>query len=143
MPARSKKKEAVNHPQHYGGADNPYEVIKVLRAWLTPEEYIGALKFNVIKYEARARDKNELEDYEKAKWYQDELVRFMKERADSGAETLDFTFDSFITRHRMTSMDRFDGFEVVVLRTWDKDKLPKGLRDGSRVRAKVTLKIID
>ncbi|HMA74924.1 MAG TPA: hypothetical protein VKP67_26040 [Xanthobacteraceae bacterium] len=25
--------EAVNHPAHYGGADNPYEAIKVIEAW--------------------------------------------------------------------------------------------------------------
>ena len=25
--------EAVNHPPHYGGADNPYEAIKVIEAW--------------------------------------------------------------------------------------------------------------
>ena len=24
------KKELVNHPQHYGGKDNPYEAIKVI-----------------------------------------------------------------------------------------------------------------
>ena len=47
--------EAVDHPAHYGGKDNPYEVIKVLEAWLTPEEFAGFLKGNVIKYQARAR----------------------------------------------------------------------------------------
>ena len=26
-------KEMVNGPQHYGGVDNPYEVIKVCEAW--------------------------------------------------------------------------------------------------------------
>ena len=26
-------KEQVNHPQHYGGEDNPYEAIKVIDAW--------------------------------------------------------------------------------------------------------------
>ena len=26
-------KEAVNNPSHYGGADNPYEAIKVIDAW--------------------------------------------------------------------------------------------------------------
>jgi hypothetical protein len=30
--------EKVHHPLHYGGADNPYEVIKVLQHWLTPEQ---------------------------------------------------------------------------------------------------------
>lgn len=25
--------DAVNHPAHYGGEDNPYEAIKVIEAW--------------------------------------------------------------------------------------------------------------
>lgn len=25
--------EIVNHPSHYGGADNTYEAIKVIEAW--------------------------------------------------------------------------------------------------------------
>jgi len=61
--------EAVNHPDHYGGADNPYEVIKVLEAWLTPEEFRGALKFNIHKYLARAKKKGGSEDIAKAQWY--------------------------------------------------------------------------
>lgn len=71
----SRKPEQVNHPAHYGG-DKPYEVIKVLRAWLAPDEYRGFLKGNVIKYDARARHKGGAEDHAKAKWYQDELVAF-------------------------------------------------------------------
>lgn len=62
--------EKVNHPSHYGGADNPYEVIKVLRAWLTPEEYRGFLKGNIIKYLARSTKKGvRVEDQQKAAWY--------------------------------------------------------------------------
>ena len=67
---------AVDHPQHYGGAENPYEVIKVLQAWLTPEEYVGFLKGNALKYNARHRQKGGLEDLRKAQWYQNELMRF-------------------------------------------------------------------
>ena len=26
---------SIDHPQHYGGAENPYETIKVLEAWTT------------------------------------------------------------------------------------------------------------
>ena len=26
--------EKVDHPSHYGGADNPYEAIKVIEGWL-------------------------------------------------------------------------------------------------------------
>ncbi|MDB6104107.1 MAG: hypothetical protein JWO52_4106 [Gammaproteobacteria bacterium] len=68
--------ESVNHPQHYGG-DTVYEVIKVLEAWLTPDEFIGFLKGNVIKYEARARHKGGAEDAAKAAWYAERLKQFM------------------------------------------------------------------
>lgn len=57
--------EAVNHPAHYGGADNPYEAIKVIEAW--------NLNFNLgntVKYISRAGKKGSLlEDLKKAAWY--------------------------------------------------------------------------
>jgi hypothetical protein len=62
-------KEMVNGPQHYGGVDNPYEVIKVCEAWgLDKDAYL----FNVVKYVARAGKKDpqkELEDLKKAIFY--------------------------------------------------------------------------
>lgn len=62
-------KEWVHHPQHYGGSDNPYEVIKVCEAWgLDKDAYL----FNVVKYVARAGkkdEKTELEDLKKALFY--------------------------------------------------------------------------
>ena len=64
------KKEAVNHPSHYGGADNPYEAIKVIRAW-----NLGFELGNTVKYISRAgkKDKegkdNRIEDLKKALWY--------------------------------------------------------------------------
>lgn len=69
--------DSVNHPAHYGGADNPYEVIKVLEAWLTRNEFIGFCKGNAIKYQARHRQKGGDEDLRKAKWYQDYLTEFL------------------------------------------------------------------
>lgn len=75
------KAEQVNHPAHYGGKDNPYEVIKVMESWLTPEEFIGAMKFNIHKYNARARMKgSELENYEKAGFYQLALIDYCKRK---------------------------------------------------------------
>lgn len=72
----AKQDEKVDHPPHYGG-DTPYEVIKVLEAWLTAEEYVGFLKGNVIKHNARARHKfAQQEDHAKAAWYQNKLVEF-------------------------------------------------------------------
>lgn len=72
-------KEAVNHPDHYGGEANPYEVIKVLRAWLTPEEFRGFCKGNIHKYLARANRKGGAEDAAKASWYARCLDEFNKE----------------------------------------------------------------
>lgn len=43
---------AVDHPPHYGGADSPYEVIKVILAW-----GLGFCLGNVVKYVARAGKK--------------------------------------------------------------------------------------
>lgn len=60
-------KEAVNHPAHYGGEDNPYEVIKVIEAWGFDKD---AYLFNALKYIARAGKKgSEIEDLKKAVWY--------------------------------------------------------------------------
>ena len=59
--------EQVNHPQHYGGQDNPYEAIKVIDAW-----ELGFSLGNAIKYISRAgkkRKDTELEDLRKALWY--------------------------------------------------------------------------
>ncbi len=65
----------VNGPIHYGGADNPYEVIKVCEAWgLDKDAYL----FNVVKYIARAGIKDpakELEDLKKAQFYLNRRIK--------------------------------------------------------------------
>jgi hypothetical protein len=75
--------DAVNHPPHYGGKNDPYEVIKILRAKLTPEEYKGFLRANVLKYVFRAEQKNGLEDYRKALFYMEELVAHEQQKNES------------------------------------------------------------
>ena len=66
--------DEVNHPPHYlvGGI----EVIDYIKAKLTPEEFRGYLKGNVIKYISRADHKNGMTDWGKADWYVD---RYRKE----------------------------------------------------------------
>jgi len=72
-----RESDMVHHPNHYGG-DTTYEVIKVLQAWLTREEFIGFLKGNSIKYNARAGKKNSMEeDHKKAAWYDQYLSDFL------------------------------------------------------------------
>ena len=57
----------VNHPSHYTNGD--IECIDAIRAALTPEEFIGYCKGNAIKYVWREKNKNGLEDMQKAKVY--------------------------------------------------------------------------
>ena len=68
----------VNYPSHYGGEDNPYEVIKVCEAWgLDKDAYL----FNTVKYVARAGKKNkdkEVEDLEKALFYLQRKITNLK-----------------------------------------------------------------
>lgn len=71
---------AVHHPSHYGG-DTPYEVIKVCEAWLSREEFIGAMKFQIYKYTARAGKKataEELQDFDKSLWYHNYLNDYLR-----------------------------------------------------------------
>lgn len=70
--------DAVEHPSHYGGADDPFETIKVLRSWLRRlplDPYQAGCMFNVIKYCSRAGVKGDLlEDLRKARFYLNEII---------------------------------------------------------------------
>jgi len=78
------KKEMVNHPEHYGGEDNPYEVVKVCEAWgLDKDAYL----FNVIKYIARSGKKDiapPVEDLKKAVWYLNRRIERLKQENNDG-----------------------------------------------------------
>lgn len=61
------KPDMVNNAPHYGGKDNPYEVVKVLEAWEL-DKY--AYLWNTVKYIARHAHKgNPLQDLKKAAYY--------------------------------------------------------------------------
>lgn len=70
--------EQINHPDHYGGKENPYEAIKVIENW--------SLSFclgNTIKYISRAGKKEiskTIEDLEKAKWYLEREINNLKKQ---------------------------------------------------------------
>jgi hypothetical protein len=60
-------REQYDHPDHYGGKDNPYEAIKVIEAW-----ELGFNLGNAVKYISRAGKKDKdarLLDLQKASWY--------------------------------------------------------------------------
>lgn len=72
--------EQIDHPRHYGGADNPYEAIKVIEAW-----ELDFCLGNTVKYISRAgrKDKDrEIEDLRKAQWYLERRIQqLQKEQA--------------------------------------------------------------
>ena len=73
-------KEYINHPQHYGGNENPFEPIKVI------EHYeLNFMLGNAIKYILRAGKKgNKIEDLEKALFY---LKREIKNEKNNNSDT--------------------------------------------------------
>jgi hypothetical protein len=79
------EQEAVHHPSHFGGEDNPYETIKVLFHTLTSEEFLGFIKGNVLKYTMRAGKKEGQtiqQDLEKAEWYLNYLNTLERVKAE-------------------------------------------------------------
>ncbi len=71
------EKDNVNSPNHYKLKinGNDIEVIDIIRAVLTPEEFRGYEKGNVLKYILREKNKNGLEDLKKGNKYLDWLIR--------------------------------------------------------------------
>jgi hypothetical protein len=72
--------DSVHHPTHYGGADNPYEAIKVIEAW-----ELNFCLGNAVKYISRAGKKDRsktAEDLEKAIWYLNRELNKTKKSED-------------------------------------------------------------
>lgn len=71
------KSNPVEHPAHYGGADNPYETIKVIES-MGAAVLDGFCRGNALKYLMRAGKKADPADQDlaKARWYLDYLVGY-------------------------------------------------------------------
>lgn len=70
------KVDFVNHPKHY--TFGKIECIDYIKDKLTPEEFRGYCKGNIIKYLSRERYKNGNEDLSKACWYLNYLCEYLK-----------------------------------------------------------------
>lgn len=68
--------ESINSPKHYtkGGI----EVIDVIKAKMSAEQFGGYLWGNVIKYTLRHEEKGGVEDLGKANWYLNKLIEVLK-----------------------------------------------------------------
>lgn len=78
------KDNMVYSPKHYN--QGSLETIKLIELMLTPEEFRGYLKGNIIKYRDRAGFKtpNPERDYKKAKWHYDYLFKKQKKCSCGG-----------------------------------------------------------
>lgn len=69
--------DEVNHPEHYTSGN--IECIDAIKAALTPEEFRGFCKGNVMKYNWRERQKGGVSSIKKAAWYQEKLIEVTEE----------------------------------------------------------------
>lgn len=60
-------RDEVESPKHYNAGS--VECIEAIRAALTPEEFRGFCKGNVLKYTWREKHKGQNQSLEKAIWY--------------------------------------------------------------------------
>lgn len=81
-------KEQINHPQYYGGKENPYEVVKVAEAWgLDKDAYL----FNVLKYIGRSGKKDDnppIQDLKKALWYLNRRIEVLEKTDINNSKNL-------------------------------------------------------
>ncbi len=68
--------EQVGGDHYLGLGIQPWDAME---AWMTPEQFQGFLIGNVIKYVARYRQKNGVEDLRKAKHYLEKLIEVLDE----------------------------------------------------------------
>lgn len=67
--------DPINQPDHY--CQGSIECIDAIQAALTPEEFRGYCKGNVLKYVWREQRKGGFESLKKAQWYLAQLVGMM------------------------------------------------------------------
>ena len=76
----------VSHPSHYI-SETGLEVIDVIEAFTFDLKGIEATDTgNILKYMCRWKNKNGLQDLEKAKWYLDHLIDHVKELKESNSD---------------------------------------------------------
>jgi hypothetical protein len=54
---------------------------EAMEAWMSPEQFEGFLRGNVLKYIARYKDKDGLKDVQKARHYLEKLIECLESRS--------------------------------------------------------------
>lgn len=81
--------DLVNHPKHYK-SKNGLETIDVIEAFTENLKGIEATDTgNILKYMCRWKEKNGLQDLEKARWYLNHLIDHVEKKYKEFAEKVD------------------------------------------------------
>ena len=81
------------NPPHY--KDKPIQTCDAIMSQMTPEENIGGLRFNALKYLCRFGAKGgqslnkAIMDLEKASWYLQKLINYLKTFKEDGLDLND------------------------------------------------------
>lgn len=85
-PPCSPNIDLINHPPHYNRG--PMECIDIIEMRLTPEQFVGYLKGQQIKYDYRDGTKggedSQLSDAKKKAWYANREVQFLEKAKGAG-----------------------------------------------------------
>lgn len=74
--------DLVNHPKHYISKSG-IEAIDVIEAFTSDLDGMEAYcTGNILKYMCRWKNKNGIEDLEKAAWYQNYLINYVKSKGE-------------------------------------------------------------
>ncbi len=74
----------VNHPDHY--TNSSIETIDMIES-ITAEGFHYYLEGNILKYLARYRHKNGIQDLQKALWYLNKLIEVQYDTSDGDVHT--------------------------------------------------------
>ena len=77
-------KDMVNHPEHY--TSSSIETIDMIES-ITAEGFHYYLEGNILKYLARYRHKNGIQDLQKALWYLNKLIEVQYDTSDGDVHT--------------------------------------------------------
>ena len=110
----------INHPEHYGGEDNPYEAINVIESW-DLDFHLG----NAINHISQSRNKEnneQLEHLKKSLWFLERKIHnieggdFISQNNDLNIDInlKDLTKTTFIIPVCIESNDRYNNAKTVL-----------------------------
>ena len=104
-------KNQINHPEHYGGEDNPYEAIKVIESWDLDFHLGNAV--NHISQSSNKENNEQLEHLKKSLWFLERKIQVL-ENSNNLKDLKDLRETTFIIPVCIESDDRYNNAKSVL-----------------------------